>query len=74
VGRGHHPGERAGAVRRPTGEPETNEWLKQFVASTALGRYGDPETDIGHGIALLATNPFITGRSLMMDGGIGTFR
>ena len=53
---------------------EKNPWLKQFVEQTPLGRYGDPETEIGHGIAFLATNPFITGRTLMMDGGIGTFR
>jgi len=53
---------------------EQNAWLKQFVEQTPLGRYGDPETEIGHGIAFLATNTFITGRTLMMDGGIGTFR
>jgi NAD(P)-dependent dehydrogenase (short-subunit alcohol dehydrogenase family) len=53
---------------------EKNAWLKQFVEQTPLGRYGDPETEIGHGIAFLATNTFITGRTLMLDGGIGTFR
>jgi NAD(P)-dependent dehydrogenase (short-subunit alcohol dehydrogenase family) len=53
---------------------ERNTWLKQFVEQTPLGRYGDPETEIGHGIAFLATNTFMTGRTLMMDGGIGTFR
>ena len=62
----------------PFGGPADNlekaPFLKEFVASTPLGRYGDPETEIGHGIAFLATNTFITGRTLMMDGGIGTFR
>jgi NAD(P)-dependent dehydrogenase (short-subunit alcohol dehydrogenase family) len=53
---------------------ERNEFLQQFVATTPLGRYGDPETEIGHAIAFLATNSFITGRTLMVDGGIGTFR
>jgi NAD(P)-dependent dehydrogenase (short-subunit alcohol dehydrogenase family) len=59
------------------GPPENLEktpFLKQFVETTPLGRYGDPETEIGHGIAFLATNTFITGRTLMLDGGIGTFR
>ncbi len=58
----------------PSENLEKNSWLKQFVEQTPLGRYGDPETEIGHGIAFLATNTFITGRTLMMDGGIGTFR
>ena len=58
----------------PAENLEKNTWLKQFVEQTPLGRYGDPETEIGHGIAFLATNTFITGRTLMMDGGIGTFR
>jgi NAD(P)-dependent dehydrogenase (short-subunit alcohol dehydrogenase family) len=53
---------------------EKNAFLKQFVEQTPLGRYGDPETEIGHGIAFLATNTFITGRTLMLDGGVGTFR
>ncbi|HEY6534102.1 MAG TPA: SDR family oxidoreductase [Acidimicrobiales bacterium] len=53
---------------------EKNPFLKQHVESTPLGRYGDPETEIGHAIAFLATNTFITGRTLMADGGAGTFR
>lgn len=58
----------------PADNLEKNTFLQQFVAASPLGRYGDPETEIGHGIAFLATNTFITGRTLMMDGGIGTFR
>jgi len=53
---------------------EKNPFLKQHVESTPLGRYGDPETEIGHAIAFLASNSYITGRTLMMDGGAGTFR
>jgi NAD(P)-dependent dehydrogenase (short-subunit alcohol dehydrogenase family) len=53
---------------------EKNPWLKQFVEASPMRKYGDPETEIGHGIAFLASNTFITGRTLMMDGGIGTFR
>jgi len=53
---------------------EANQFLQQFVETTPLGRYGDPETEIGHAIAFLATNTFVTGRTLMVDGGIGTFR
>ena len=59
------------------GPPENlkeNDFLQQFVERTPLGRYGDPETEIGHGIAFLATNSFITGRTIMLDGGVGTFR
>jgi NAD(P)-dependent dehydrogenase (short-subunit alcohol dehydrogenase family) len=58
----------------PAENLEKNPWLKQHVESTPLGRYGDPETEIGHAIAFLATNTFITGRTLMIDGGAGTFR
>ena len=58
----------------PAENLEHNPYLRQFVEASPLGRYGDPETEIGHGIAFLATNTFITGRTLMMDGGIGTFR
>lgn len=53
---------------------EANPFLQQFVPTVPLQRYGDPETEIGHAIAFLATNTFITGRTLMIDGGIGTFR
>lgn len=53
---------------------ERNTFLQEFVEATPMGRYGDPEREIGHAIAFLATNTFITGRTLMVDGGIGTFR
>jgi NAD(P)-dependent dehydrogenase (short-subunit alcohol dehydrogenase family) len=53
---------------------EGNTFLQQFVDQVPLRRYGDPESEIGHAIAFLATNTFITGRTLMIDGGIGTFR
>jgi NAD(P)-dependent dehydrogenase (short-subunit alcohol dehydrogenase family) len=57
----------------PADNLEKNPMLQKVVARSPLGRYGDPETEIGHGIAFLATNTFITGRTLMMDGGVGTF-
>ena len=53
---------------------EGNTFLQQFVDQVPLRHYGDPETEIGHAIAFLATNTFITGRTLMIDGGIGSFR
>jgi len=58
----------------PRSNLEGNTFLQQFVDQVPLGHYGDPETEIGHAIAFLATNTFITGRTLMIDGGIGTFR
>jgi NAD(P)-dependent dehydrogenase (short-subunit alcohol dehydrogenase family) len=58
----------------PAENLEKNPWLRQSVERTPLGRYGDPETEIGHGIAFLATNTFITGRTVMLDGGVGTYR
>ena len=67
--------ERARALWRAAGEPR-DELVPEAVRGDRhpLGRYGDPETEIGHAIAFLATNTYITGRTLMIDGGIGTFR
>ena len=40
-----------------------------------MGRIGDPETDIGAVVVFLAgPGRYITGRTLHVDGGHGTFR
>jgi 2-hydroxycyclohexanecarboxyl-CoA dehydrogenase len=54
-------------------DPTPNEVLARIVP---LGRIGDPETDIGRPIAFLAgdDSKFITGSTLMLDGGLTFLR
>jgi 2-hydroxycyclohexanecarboxyl-CoA dehydrogenase len=54
-------------------DPTPNEILSKIVP---LGRIGDPETDIGRPIAFLAgeDSKFITGSTLMLDGGLTFLR
>ena len=54
-------------------DPMPNEMLAKFVP---LGRIGDPEADIGRPIAFLAGDDsrFITGSTLMLDGGLTFLR
>jgi 2-hydroxycyclohexanecarboxyl-CoA dehydrogenase len=54
-------------------DPTPNEILTKIVP---LGRIGDPETDIGRPIAFLAgeDSKFITGSTLMLDGGLTFLR
>ncbi len=44
---------------------------KAFLATVPLGRVGDCETDIGHAVAFLCSDDarYITGQSLLLDGG-----
>jgi NAD(P)-dependent dehydrogenase (short-subunit alcohol dehydrogenase family) len=50
-------------------------WVQAKVASTPLRRAGDPETDVGSLVVYLATaGTFITGRTLFVDGGFGSWR
>lgn len=46
------------------------------VERIPLGRMGDPETDVGGTVVFLAgpSGSFITGRTIFIDGGVGTFR
>jgi NAD(P)-dependent dehydrogenase (short-subunit alcohol dehydrogenase family) len=57
---------------------ETNpraRWIANSLPRVALGRIGDPERDIGALLLYLASpNCYITGRTLMVDGGYGTWR
>ena len=41
------------------------------LAKIPLGRYGDPETDIGGAVAFLVSDDaqYITGQTIMIDGG-----
>jgi NAD(P)-dependent dehydrogenase (short-subunit alcohol dehydrogenase family) len=46
--------------------------MEQAILSTVpLGRFGDPENDLGKAAAFLASSDasFITGSSLVVDGG-----
>jgi NAD(P)-dependent dehydrogenase (short-subunit alcohol dehydrogenase family) len=54
-------------------DPTDNAILEKFIP---LGRIGDPEKDIGRPIAFLAgdDSAFITGSTLMLDGGLGYLR
>jgi NAD(P)-dependent dehydrogenase (short-subunit alcohol dehydrogenase family) len=60
--------------------PVATENLGRFpptaLARIPLGRMGDPETDIGGTVCFLASpaGSFITGRTIHIDGGAGTFR
>ncbi|HEY6533785.1 MAG TPA: SDR family NAD(P)-dependent oxidoreductase [Acidimicrobiales bacterium] len=47
----------------------------EYVKQVPLQRYGDPEKDIGSAIVYLASpDCYMTGRTLFLDGGIGTLR
>ncbi len=50
---------------RPEGEYEAS------MAKVPLGRYGDPEADIGGAVAFLMSDDarFVTGQTIMLDGG-----
>ena len=54
-------------------DPTDNAILEKVIP---LGRIGDPEKDIGRPIAFLASDDsaFITGSTLMLDGGLGYLR
>jgi NAD(P)-dependent dehydrogenase (short-subunit alcohol dehydrogenase family) len=54
-------------------DPTDNAILEKIIP---LGRIGDPELDIGRPIAFLASDDsaFITGSTLMLDGGLGYLR
>lgn len=58
------------ATDNPTRFPPT------AVERIPLGRIGDPEIDVGGTVVFLAgpAGAFITGRTIFIDGGVGTFR
>ena len=55
------------------GDPECD-WAQATIPQTPLARVGHPETDIGGAVVFLAGPVWITGRTIHVDGGKGTFR
>jgi NAD(P)-dependent dehydrogenase (short-subunit alcohol dehydrogenase family) len=50
-------------------------WISDTLPQVPLGRIGDPEKDIGSLILYLASpDCYMTGRTLQIDGGTGTWR
>jgi NAD(P)-dependent dehydrogenase (short-subunit alcohol dehydrogenase family) len=61
-------------VAWPSANPD-HPLFREAIARSPMGRIGDPETDIGSVIVFLAgPGGFITGRTLHVDGGMGTWR
>jgi len=53
----------------------TVDWAARKIAASPMGRAGEAEADVGELVVYLATTGrFMTGRTLFVDGGIGTFR
>jgi NAD(P)-dependent dehydrogenase (short-subunit alcohol dehydrogenase family) len=60
----------------PLATHDPGRWSPGVVDGIPLGRLGDPEADIG-GVVVFLAGPgggYITGRTLLVDGGVGTFR
>lgn len=57
-----------------TSDPER--WPATVIDRIPLHRMGDPTDDVGATVAFLASpgGSFMTGRTLFIDGGVGTFR
>jgi NAD(P)-dependent dehydrogenase (short-subunit alcohol dehydrogenase family) len=50
-------------------------WIPDALATNPMGRIGDPEKDIGAAVVYLAgPGSYVTGRTLHVDGGVGTWR
>lgn len=59
----------------PIATSNPKRWPDSVVDVIPLGRLGDPEADVGSLVAYLAgPGSFITGRTIHVDGGAGTFR
>src|SRR5262245_26391497 len=57
-----------------SGDPNAP-WVADAIATNPMGRIGDPEADIGAAVVYLAgPGSYVTGRTLHVDGGIGTWR
>src|SRR5262245_36659991 len=58
-----------------SGDPENAPWVPRALAMNPMGRIGDPEKDIGAAVVYLAgAGSYVTGRTLHVDGGVGTWR
>jgi len=62
-------------VKSPAFEADSTD-MDLMAKAVPMGRVGDPELDIGRPIAFLASDDssYITGSTLMLDGGIGYLR
>ncbi|HXK22885.1 MAG TPA: SDR family oxidoreductase [Myxococcota bacterium] len=50
-------------------------WVPDALEANPMGRIGDPEKDIGAAVVYLAgPGSYVNGRTLHVDGGIGTWR
>jgi NAD(P)-dependent dehydrogenase (short-subunit alcohol dehydrogenase family) len=59
----------------PVATDNPGRWPPTAASRIPLGRLGDPESDVGGLVAYLAgPGSFMTGRTLHVDGGVGTFR
>jgi NAD(P)-dependent dehydrogenase (short-subunit alcohol dehydrogenase family) len=60
----------------PVATDDPSRFPPTAVSRIPLGRMGDPETDVGGTVVFLAgpAGAFMTGRTLFVDGGAGTFR
>jgi NAD(P)-dependent dehydrogenase (short-subunit alcohol dehydrogenase family) len=57
-----------------SGDPDAP-WIPGALAINPMGRIGDPEADIGAAVVYLAgPGSYVTGRTLHVDGGVGTWR
>lgn len=59
----------------PVATDDPGRWPPTAAGRIPLGRLGDPEGDVGSLVVYLAgPGSFMTGRTLHIDGGVGTFR
>lgn len=60
----------------PVATSNPNRWPGNVAERIPLGRLGDPEKDVGSLVVYLAGpgGSFMTGRTLFIDGGVGTYR
>jgi pteridine reductase len=61
-----------GAIAWPEDDKFDNAERARIVATTPLGRIGDP-ADIAQAVHFLATAPFVTGQTVAVDGGRSIF-
>ena len=61
-----------GAIAWPEDDKVENAERKRIVATTPLGRIGDPG-DIAQAVHFLVSAPFVTGQTIAVDGGRSIF-
>ena len=61
-----------GAIAWPEDEKFENAERKRIVATTPLGRIGEP-SDVAQAVHFLVSAPFVTGQTIAVDGGRSIF-